>query len=206
MEPHNENSRVKIPALVHFTRIGYQYVSIKDYTGPIDGDTNIFVDLLRSSINRLNGTELSLENTQKIVDELKLMLDNDDLGRAFYNVLLNGYNGLKLIEFDDVTGVVNSFCVVTEFTCKNGADEFRPDITVLINGIPLAFVEVKKPNNKNGIQAEYRRMNTRVQNRKFRRFINMMQIMVFSNNSESVLWDGIPPPLHGSSLASAALW
>ena len=184
MEPHNENSRVKIPALVHFTRIGYRYISIKDYTGPIDGDTNIFVDLLRSSINRLNGTDLSPEDTQKIVDELKLMLDNDDLGRAFYNVLLNGYNGLKLIEFDDVTGAVNSFCIVTEFTCKNGADEFRPDITILINGLPLAFVEVKKPNNKNGIQAEYRRMNTRVRNRKFRRFINMMQIMVFSNNSE----------------------
>ena len=92
MEPHNENSRVKIPALVHFTRIGYRYISIKDYTGPIDGDTNIFVDLLRSSINRLNGTELSLEDTQKIVDELKLMLDNDDLGRAFYTVLLNGYS------------------------------------------------------------------------------------------------------------------
>ena len=90
--PHNENSRVKIPALVHFTRIGYQYISIKDYTGPIDGDTNIFVDFLRSSINRLNGTELSLEDTQKIVDELKLMLDNDDLGRAFYTVLLNGYS------------------------------------------------------------------------------------------------------------------
>lgn len=29
--PHNENSRVKIPALVHFIRIGYQYISIKDY-------------------------------------------------------------------------------------------------------------------------------------------------------------------------------
>ena len=33
MEPHNENSRVKIPALVHFTRIGYRYISIKDYNG-----------------------------------------------------------------------------------------------------------------------------------------------------------------------------
>ena len=51
--PHNENSRVKIPALVHFSRIGYQYISIKDYTSPNDGDTNIFVDFLRSSINRL---------------------------------------------------------------------------------------------------------------------------------------------------------
>ena len=42
--PHNENSRVKIPALVHFTRLGYEYVSLKDYSGTIDEDTNIFVE------------------------------------------------------------------------------------------------------------------------------------------------------------------
>ena len=28
---HNENSRVKIPALIHLTRIGYKYLSLKDY-------------------------------------------------------------------------------------------------------------------------------------------------------------------------------
>lgn len=30
---HNENSRVKIPALVHFTRLGYEYLSLKNYMG-----------------------------------------------------------------------------------------------------------------------------------------------------------------------------
>lgn len=61
-------------------------------------------------------------------------------------------------------------------TCKNGSDEFRPDITPLINGIPLAFIEVKKPNNKGGIKAEYDRMLMRVKNKKFRRFINQFDI------------------------------
>lgn len=38
--PHNENSRVKIPALVHFTRLGYNYISLKSYsnTALIDED------------------------------------------------------------------------------------------------------------------------------------------------------------------------
>ncbi len=27
---HNENPRVKIPALVHFTRLGYEYISLKN--------------------------------------------------------------------------------------------------------------------------------------------------------------------------------
>lgn len=202
--PHNENSRVKIPALVHFTRLGYTYLSLKKYTGSdlIDEDTNIFVDLLCAAINRINGTEYTIEDAKKLVSELKVVLDNDDLGRAFYSVLLNGYNGIKLIDYDDVRGEKNSFSVVTELTYKNGADEFRPDIIPLINGIPLAFVEVKKPNNKNGIKAEYDRMNTRVRNKKFRRFINLTQIMVFSNNSPYD--DNEVIPLEGAFYAASS--
>ena len=182
--PHNENSRVKIPALVHFIRLGYQYISLKKYKGTdlIDENTNIFVDLLCSAVNRINGLSYSIEDTKTLISELKIILDNDDLGRSFYSVLLNGFKGIKLVDFDDTVGKNNSFSVVTELTYKNGADEFRPDITPLINGIPLAFIEVKKPNNKNGIKAEYDRMNQRVQNKKFRRFINLTQVMVFSNN------------------------
>jgi type I restriction enzyme R subunit len=181
---HNENSRVKIPALVHLTRLGYDYVPIKNYTGKIDEDTNIFIDIFRQNINRINRTSLAEDDVRKIIEELKIILKSDDLGRAFYSVLLNGYKGLKLIDFSTANGVGNTFQVVTELTYKNGSDEFRPDITILINGMPLAFIEVKKPNNKEGIQAEYTRINTRCQNEKFRRFVNITQLMVFSNNSE----------------------
>ncbi len=202
--PHNENSRVKIPALVHFTRLGYHYISLKSNSdnGLIDEDTNIFMDLFCDAINRINGTALTIDDVRKIVSELKIILDNDDIGRAFYSILLNGYHGIKLIDFDDVKGERNSFSVVTELTYKNGADEFRPDITPLINGIPLAFIEVKKPNNKNGIKAEYDRMNTRVQNKKFRRFINLTQIMVFSNNSPYD--DNEAIPLEGAFYAASS--
>lgn len=201
---HNENSRVKIPALVHFTRLGYEYLSLKNYTGKdlIDEDTNIFIDLLCDAINRINGIEYTIADTQKLVNELKLVLDNEDIGRAFYAILLNGYKGIKLIDFDDFPGTRNSFNVVTELTYKNGSDEFRPDIIPLINGIPLAFIEVKKPNNKNGIKAEYDRMNARVQNKKFRRFINLTQIMVFSNNSPYD--DNEVVPLEGAFYAASS--
>ena len=156
--PHNENSRVKIPALVHFTRLGYQYISLKKYEGVVDSDTNILIDVLRDAINRINATALTTEDVQKIVNVLKAMLENNDLGREFYSILLNGYHGLRLVDFEDFKGAVNSYHVVTEMTCKNGSDEFRPDITLLINGLPLSFVEVKKPNNKDGIKAEYDRI------------------------------------------------
>lgn len=135
--PHNENSRVKIPALVHFTRLGYKYISLRKYEGVIDDDTNILVDVLCDAINRINATSLTTTDVQKIVNALKAMLENDDLGREFYSVLINGYNGLKLIDFEDFGGTVNSYHVVTEMTCKNASDEFRPDITPLINGIHI---------------------------------------------------------------------
>jgi type I restriction enzyme R subunit len=200
--PHNENSRVKIPALVHFTRLGYEYVSLKNYSGVIDEDTNIFVDVFRDAINRLNGTNLSVEDVHKIIEEIKIILSADDLGKAFYSMLLSGYNGLKLIDFDTANGAENTYQIVTELKYKNGNDEFRPDITVLINGMPLAFLEVKKPNNKDGIQAEYNRINKRFSNKKFKRFVNITQLMVFSNNSEYD--DNEVVPLEGAFYAASS--
>lgn len=199
MSQLNENSRVKIPALVHLTRLGYQYISLKGTNNFIDNDTNIFIDTFHEAVSKINGTNLSKSDIQKLVDEIKLALSNDDLGRAFYNMLLYGYNGMKFIDFDNQH---NLFQCVTELTYKNGNDEFRPDITLLVNGLPLAFIEVKKPNNKDGIQAEYIRMNKRSQNKKFRRFLNLTQIMVFSNNSEYD--DTEIVPLEGAFYATTA--
>ena len=171
--PHNEDSRVKIPALVHFTRIGYEYISLKNYKGRIDEDTNIFVEEFRDSINKINNVNLSVQEIEKIIEEIKFVLSGDDLGKAFYTMLISGYKGLKLVDFSIENRTSNSYKVVTELTYKNGSDEFRPDITVLINGLPLSFIEVKKPNNKDGIQAEYARINKRFKNKKFKRFVNI---------------------------------
>ena len=102
------------------------------------------------------------------------------MGRAFYKILLDGINGLRIIDLEDDSR--NTYHAVTELTYRNGEDEFRPDITLLINGLPLAFVEVKKPNNRDGIIAEHNRINTRFSKEAFRRFVNITQLMVFSNN------------------------
>lgn len=68
--------------------------------------------------------------------------------------------GNKPIDFKNFKN--NSFHVVTELTYKNGDDEFRPDITLLINGMLVAFIEVKKPNNQEGVLAERERINVRL--------------------------------------------
>jgi type I restriction enzyme R subunit len=118
---------------------------------------------------------------KKTYENICLALDNEDLGESFSN-MLNATSGVKLIDYKEFNN--NSFNVVTELTYKNGDDEFRPDITLLINGMPLAFIEVKKPNNEEGVLTERNRVNVRFKNKKFRKFINMSQVLVFSNNME----------------------
>ena len=71
-------------------------------------------------------------------------MDYEDLGREFFKAL-TATSGIKLIDFKNFYN--NSFHVTTELTCKNGDEEFRPDITVLINGMPLVFIEVKTRTN-----------------------------------------------------------
>ncbi len=197
---HNENSRVKIPALVHLTRLGYEYLSLKQDNGKICPDTNIFKSLFWDGVNRINGCSLPEQDIDRLLDELAIKLSNDDLGRAFYKILLDGINGLRVIDLDDVSR--NTYHVVTELTCRNGDDEFRPDITLLINGLPLVFIEVKKPNNRDGIIAEHTRINTRFSKKVFRRFVNITQLMVFSNNMEYD--DSDPEPIEGVFYASSS--
>ena len=198
-----EDSRVKIPALVHFTRLGYTYMSIKDKECNVDydGDTNIFYSQFLSAVNRINQTELTLEDAKKIIGELKIKLDNDDLGKSFFKILQSGIDGIKLIDFSDITGTKNDYTVVTELPYENGDDNFRPDIVVLINGMPLSFIEVKRQNNREGILTERSRMERRFGNKIYRRFVGITQFTVFSNNEYD---DSDIEPIQGAFYASSS--
>lgn len=174
----NENTRVKIPAILHLCRLGYKYLPLSKATW--DGETNIFTDVFKESVLRIN-PELTADDVARVYQDVSLALDNEDLGQVFYE-MLTATSGIRLIDFKDFNN--NSFHVVTELNYKNGEDEFRPDVILLINGMPLVFIEVKKPNNHDGILAERDRINARFKNKKFRKFINISQILVFSNNME----------------------
>lgn len=189
-----EDSRVKIPSILHLVRLGYDYLSLKNASW--DQDTNIFTGIFRESISKIN-EGIEEHDIDRLLEEVKLALDNEDLGKAFYQMLTDT-SGTKLIDFVDFRK--NRFDVVTELTYKSGDEEFRPDITLLINGMPLVFIEVKKPNNKEGVIAERNRIKNRFQNSKFKRFVNITQLMIFSNNME---YDSESPfPIEGAFYAS----
>lgn len=192
----NENSRVKIPAILHLMRLGYDYIPAAKQNR-IE-DHNIFKDIFLESLLRIN-PQTDAEEIERILDEINLELDYEDLGKKFYE-RLTATSGIKLIDFRNFDN--NSFHVTTELTCKNGDEEFRPDITLLINGMPLAFIEVKKPHNKEGVIAERNRINSRFKNKYFRKFANITQLMVFSNNMEYE--DGIVDPVYGAFYVTSA--
>ena len=163
-----------------------------------DETTNIFNDIFYSSIKRIN-PDFTDGDVKRLYDEVSLCLENEDLGKVFYEKL-TATSGSKIIDFENFEN--NSFNVVTELTYKKDDDEFRPDIILLINGIPLAFIEVKKPNNQDGVLAEHKRIQTRFENKKFRKFVNLTQLMVFSNNME---YDNNSPlPIEGAFYATAS--
>ena len=192
MKQFSEATRVQMPAMVHLTRIGYTYFGklSEDKNGTVyDGDTNILLSVFEQQFKKLNPCHEG--EYFQVLKDIRKELNDDDLGRGFYN-RLKAVSPIKLIDFSNIGN--NTFHFTAEFTCKNGQDEFRPDITLFINGLPLCFVEVKKPNNHGGMLAESERMNKeRFPNKKFRRFINITQLMIFSNNMEYDALGGIVP-------------
>lgn len=188
-----EDSRVKFPTLMHLMGMGFKYVSLKGLKTKyviapkteFDPLTNILTDYFTEAYNKLN-PNVEIGAAGKLLAKIQSSLMNDDLGRQFYNeILLN--TGERIIDLSSPANFYknNTFQVTTEMTCGDkDSDNYRPDITLFVNGLPLAFIEVKKENNHKGILAETDRMKQRFINPKYRRFLNLTQIMVFSNDME----------------------
>ena len=179
----NEDTRVKIPATLQLLRIGYAHQSLKDSN--IDFDTKIFVNRFKPAIEEINGRPYTDEEIEQLISEIHALMRNNDMGRSFYKRLTDTTADTVLVDWDSPQN--NDFAVVDElpYTIEKDTEEgsFRPDINILINGLPLAFLEVKKPNNEGGIQEEFNRMvNKRLQNPAYRKFFNLIQLVSFSNN------------------------
>lgn len=198
----NEATRVQMPALVHLSRLGFTYYGkiTEEMAGTVyEPDTNILIEVFTKQFGKLNPDHAG--EALQVLREIRQELDNNDLGRSFYSRLISA-SPVRLIDYDDIKN--NVYHYTAEFTCKNGQDEFRPDITLFVNGLPLVFIEVKKPNNHGGMVAESIRMNRqRFPNKKFRRFINITQLMLFSNNMEYDAMGGIVP-VQGAFYCTAA--
>lgn len=176
---HNEDTRVKIPLVAHLTRLGYDYL---DKPKDIDSRNNIFKSVFKESIEKINKRTFTEDEIMDILDEIHSLSKYDDLGKALYNKITSQSNAdVKLIDFENINN--NSFNVVTELKFINKS-EFRPDVTILINGMPLIIFEVKKPNVVGLIDSEFKRNDERLSNPNYKHFFNFIQLILISNNME----------------------
>lgn len=106
----NENSRVKIPAILHLCRLGYEYLPLKNAAR--DESTNIFTDIFTASIGRIN-PDLDESGINRLLEDISIKLGYEDLGEAFYQ-MLTARSGMKLIDFSDFNK--------QQFSCCNGTD------------------------------------------------------------------------------------
>ncbi|MEE6729855.1 DEAD/DEAH box helicase family protein [Pediococcus pentosaceus] len=201
----NELSRVQLPAVLHLMKLGYEYLSYEKNKSDIDPENNIIVPIFKNQFLKLN-PEASEEDFENEYEDIKLELKFDDLGRSFFNRLQGQSNSRYcLIDWSNFNN--NSFHLAIEVPCINGEEEFRPDIMVFVNGLPLTYVEVKQPsairNGMTGMKSEFERMGTRFKNKKFRAFHNITQLITFSDNTDYADDDG--QQMQGSYYATTSL-
>ncbi|GAA7848215.1 hypothetical protein HpMS172_04230 [Helicobacter pylori] len=168
--PHNEITRVQIPALMHLAKLGYDFINSKENKPNLDTDTNILTESFTQAFERLNPTK----NAKETLAEMKKRLKYDDLGKSFYEYLLKSEN--QIIDFDNPNN--NLYEMMAELPYKS----FRPDITLFINGLRLVDIEVKQPYAGQGIKEEKDRHIKRYKNPENKVFYNLVQIWLFSDN------------------------
>lgn len=178
----DENTRVKFPATIQFLRLGYDYQSLKGCE--IDINTRIFKERFKASVERINNVTLTDAEVASLITEIHNLIKRKDMGKEFYRRIIQPGSALALVDFENIQN--NDFAVVDELTfAPEEGDAFRPDINILINGIPLGFLEVKMPDNPGGIQREFHRMiDERLRKPEQAKFFNLLQFITFSNNME----------------------
>ncbi len=170
--PYNEITRVQIPALMHLTKLGYDFIptNSKENKPNLDTATNILTDSFTQAFERLNPTK----NAKETLAEMKKRLNYDDLGKSFYEYLLK--SEYQIIDFDNPNN--NLYEMMAELPYKS----LRTDITLFINGLPLVNIEVKQPYAEQGIKEEKDRHTKRYENPENKIFYNLAQIWLFSDN------------------------
>ncbi|RVZ73155.1 type I restriction endonuclease subunit R [Helicobacter pylori] len=169
--PHNEITRVQVPALMHLAKLGYDFIPTNSKPN-LDTATNILTDSFTQAFNQLNPNPT--KNAKDSLTEMKKRLNYDDLGKSFYEYLLKSEH--QIIDFDNPNN--NLYEMMTELPYKS----FRPDITLFINGLPLVNIEVKQPYAEQGIKEEKVRHTKRYKNPENKVFYNLVQIWLFSDN------------------------
>ncbi len=146
----NEETTVEREIIEHLQTpaLGWTYRTREQVTALRPDEREVLLlPLLREKLKELNPTILTDEaRVDAMITKLRGCRDN----RQWLDWLQNGVNykfdpaetapDVRLIAFDDIT--VNDWCVTNQFPVE-GSSPRRPDIVLLINGIPVVVIEAK---------------------------------------------------------------
>lgn len=100
MRKFNEDTRVKIPATLHFLKIGYSYQSKNN--ADIDFNTKIFVNRFKPALEKINGKNFNDTDIATLLSEIHALIRNNDLGRSWYLRLTDKSSDIRLIDFNNL--------------------------------------------------------------------------------------------------------
>ena len=142
------------------TEIGYDYVELNDY-----GD---LVSNFEKQLRVFN--KKSISNFNEILDYLC-----EGSLKSKFDKLRNPYDDIKFIDFSDVSS--NIFQVTQEISVA-GKFNNRYDVTILINGLPLVQIELKK----SGVELNNAfRQIKRYKKHSYSDLFDFVQIFIISN-------------------------
>ena len=156
----SERAAVQDPMIKYADEIGWKSVSQSEAMQMRRGDTGLyFANVLETQLMRLNGDILDESRCQEIMRQLTLLNpmpegNQDALSwlrgeRSIFVPDENRERNVTLIDYDTPNN--NLFHVTDEWTQGGTVHRNRADVVFLINGIPVAIVETKAANKRDGL-------------------------------------------------------
>jgi len=165
MKPITEND-IELYAIEELQRLGYGYIYAPDIAPEGLAQEResfnevLLVSRLRAAIEKLNphipyeAREHALRSFQRIVSP-ELITDNETIHKLLIEKVkvpyhLDGFersHEVALIDFEHP--LENEFLVLNQFTIIENNQNKRPDLLLLVNGIPLVIIELKNAASEN---------------------------------------------------------
>ena len=156
----SERAAVQNPMLKYADKIGWKSVSRSEAMQMRRGETGrYFADVLKAELMKLNRGVLDESRCGEIVRQLNLLRptlegNQDALSwlRGEQSIFVpdeDRYRNVTLIDYDNPDN--NLFHVTDEWTQQGVVHRNRADVVFLINGIPVAVVETKSANKRDGL-------------------------------------------------------
>ena len=163
---------------------GYEYVQVKDEAGLLKN--------LRRQLELLNDVVLSdsewsrllpmISNEQMTIEDKTEMLQ----GKGYVLNLRLDNGTTKNIKLIDKTNVYNNrLQVINQYEVADGAHKNRYDVTILVNGLPLVHIELKRRGV--AIKEAFNQINRYLRDSFWagRAMFDYVQIFVISNGTET---------------------